>query len=164
MIVRASTTYPFTRYVEVLQNALQREITRLRMPSSSPAIPALDLFYGQMGYHLGWLDAQLLPIQPQTGKLLRPTLLLLAYEVVGANGCTFKREEKLHLGRALPAAVAIEFFHNFTLVHDDIQDGDRERRHRPTAWAVFGTPLALNLGNGLASLSHLTLLSLFDEG
>jgi geranylgeranyl diphosphate synthase, type I len=164
MIVRASTTYPFTRYVEVLQNALQREITRLRMPSSSPAIPALDLFYGQMGYHLGWLDAQLLPIQPQTGKLLRPTLLLLAYEVAGANGCTFKREEKLHLGRALPAAVAIEFFHNFTLVHDDIQDGDRERRHRPTAWAVFGTPLALNLGNGLASLSHLTLLSLFDEG
>src|SRR5690348_4815095 len=127
MTVRASTTYLFTRYVELLQSALQREITRLRRPSSSPVIPALDLFYGQMGYHLGWLDAQLLPIQPHTGKLLRPTLLLLAYEVAGANGCTFKREEKLHLGRALPAAVAIEFFHNFTLVHDDIQDGDRER-------------------------------------
>jgi geranylgeranyl diphosphate synthase type I len=117
-----------------------------------------------MGYHLGWLDAQFLPVQPQTGKLLRPTLLLLAYEAAGANGCTFKREEKLHLGRALPAAVAIELFHNFTLIHDDIEDGDRERRHRPTPWVVFGMPLALNLGDGLASLSHLALLTLFDEG
>jgi geranylgeranyl diphosphate synthase, type I len=164
MTVRASTTYLFTRYVELIQNALQREITRLRKSSSSLVIPVLDSFYGQMGYHLGWLDAQLLPVQPQTGKLLRPTLLLLAYEAAGANGCTFNREEKLHLGRALPAAVAIELFHNFTLVHDDIEDGDWERRHRPTAWAVFGTPLALNLGNGLASLSHLALLTLFDEG
>lgn len=160
MTVQASMTYLFTRYVELIQNALQREITQLRKPS----YPVLDSFYGQMGYHLGWLDAQLLPIQPQTGKLLRPTLLLLAYEVAGANGCTFKREDKLHLGRALPAAVAIELFHNFTLVHDDIEDGDRERRHRPTAWAVFGTPLALNLGDGLASLSRLTLLTGFDEG
>jgi geranylgeranyl diphosphate synthase, type I len=164
MNFQASKTYLFTRYVELLQNALQREITRLRKPPSSLVIPGLDSFYGQMGYHLGWLDAQLLPVQPQTGKLLRPTLLLLAYETAGANGFAFKREEKLHLERALPAAVAIELFHNFTLVHDDIEDGDRERRHRPTAWAVFGTPLALNLGNGLASLSHLTLLTLFDEG
>lgn len=164
MNFQASKTCLFTRYVELLQCALQREIMRLRKSSSSLIIPELDTFYGQMGYHLGWLDAHLLPIQPQTGKLLRPTLLLLAYEVAGANGCTFEREEKLHLDRALPAAVAVELFHNFTLVHDDIQDGDRERRHRPTAWAVFGTPLALNLGNGLASLSHLILLTLFDEG
>ncbi len=164
MTVRVSSTYLFTRYVELIQNALQREITRLRKPSSSLVIPVLDTFYGQMGYHLGWLDAQLLPVQPQTGKLLRPTLLLLAYEAVGANGCTFKRKEKLHLGRALPAAVAIELFHNFTLVHDDIEDGDRERRHRPTAWTVFGTPLALNLGDGLASLSRLALFTLCDEG
>jgi geranylgeranyl diphosphate synthase type I len=164
MTVQASSTYLFTRYVELIQNALQREITRLREPSSSLVIPVLDSFYGQMGYQLGWLDAQLLPVQPQTGKLLRPTLLLLAYEAAGANGCTFKREEKLHLGRALPAAVAIELFHNFTLVHDDVEDGDRERRHRPTPWAVFGIPLALNLGDGLASLSRLALLTLFDEG
>lgn len=164
MTARASTMYLFTRYMELIQNALQREVTRLRTPPSSLVTPGLDSFYGQMGYHLGWLDAQLLPAQPQTGKLLRPTLLLLAYEAAGANGCTFKREEKLHLGRALPAAVAIELFHNFTLVHDDIEDGDQERRHRPTAWAVFGLPLALNLGDGLASLSRLTLLTLCDEG
>jgi geranylgeranyl diphosphate synthase type I len=68
------------------------------------------------------------------------------------------------LQRALPAAVAIELLHNFTLIHDDIEDGDRERRSRPTAWAVFGIPHAINLGDGLASLSRLALFALLDKG
>jgi geranylgeranyl diphosphate synthase type I len=156
--------YLFTRYVELLQNALQREIAQLRMHSSSLAIPELDSFYGQLGYHLGWLDAHFVPVQHNTGKLLRPTLLLLAYEAAGACETTSKREEKAHLDRALPAAVAIELLHNFTLIHDDIEDGDRERRFRPTAWAVFGIPQAINLGDGLAGLSRLALFTLLDEG
>src|SRR5258707_515007 len=164
MTVRVPTTYLFTRYVELLQNALQREVARLRMHSSSLAIPELDSFYGQLGYHLGWLDAHFVPVQHNTGKLLRPTLLLLAYEAAGACETTSKREEKTHLDRALPAAVAIELFHNFTLIHDDIEDGDRERRSHPTAWAVFGIPQAINLGDGLASLSRLALFTLLDEG
>lgn len=164
MTVRVPTMYLFTRHVELLQNALQREVARLRMSSSSLAIPALDSFYGQLGYHLGWLDAHFVPVQHHTGKLLRPTLLLLAYEAAGACGTTSKREEKTHLDRALPAAVAIELFHNFTLLHDDIEDGDRERRSRPTAWAVFGIPQAINLGDGLASLSRLALFTLLDQG
>jgi geranylgeranyl diphosphate synthase, type I len=164
MSVRVPTTSLFTRYLELLQNALQREIARLRMHSSSLAIPELDSFYGQLGYHLGWLDAHFVPVQHNTGKLLRPTLLLLAYEAAGACETTSKREEKTHLDRALPAAVAIELLHNFTLIHDDIEDGDRERRSRPTAWAVFGIPQAINLGDGLASLSRLALFKLLDEG
>ena len=164
MNVRVPTTYQFTRYVELLQNALQREVARLRMHSSSLAIPALDSFYGQLGYHLGWLDTHFVPVQHNTGKLLRPTLLLLAYEAAGACETTSKREERTHLDRALPAAVAIELLHNFTLVHDDIEDGDRERRSRPTAWAAFGIPQAINLGDGLASLSRLALFRLIDEG
>jgi geranylgeranyl diphosphate synthase, type I len=164
MSVRVPTTYLFTRYVELLQNALQREVARLRMHSSSPAIPELDSFYGQVGYHLGWLDTHFVPVQHNTGKLLRPTLLLLAYEAAGAYEATSKREEKTHLDRALPAAVAIELCHNFTLIHDDIEDGDRERRSRPTAWAVYGIPQAINLGDGLASLSRLALFTLLDEG
>lgn len=164
MTIRVMTTYLFTRYVELLQNALQKEVARLGMHSSSLAIPALDSFYGQLGYHLGWLDAHFVPAQHNTGKLLRPTLLLLAYEAAGACEATSKREEKTHLDRALPAAVAIELFHNFTLIHDDIEDGDRERRSRPTAWAVFGIPQAINLGDGLASLSRLALFTLLDEG
>jgi len=164
MSVRVPTTYLFTRYVELLQNALQREVARLRMHSSTLAIPELDSFYGQLGYHLGWLDAHFLPVQHNTGKLLRPTLLLLAYEAAGACETTSQREEKTHLARALPAAVAIELLHNFTLLHDDIEDGDRERRSRPTAWAVFGIPQVINLGDGLASLSRLALFALLDEG
>ncbi len=164
MNIRVPTTYLFTRYVELLQNTLQREVARLRMHSSSLAIPELDSFYGQLGYHLGWLDAHFVPVQQNTGKLLRPTLLLLAYEAAGACETTSQREEKAHLDRALPAAVAIELLHNFTLIHDDIEDGDRERRSRPTAWAVFGIPQAINLGDGLASLSRLALFSLLDKG
>lgn len=159
-----STHYQFSRYVKFMQNALQREVARLRMHSSSPAIPELDSFYGQLGYHLGWLDTHFMPVQPNTGKLLRPTLLLLAYEAAGACGAISQREEQTHLERALPAAVAIELLHNFTLIHDDIEDGDRERRSRPTAWAVFGIPQAINLGDGLASLSRLTLFTLLDQG
>ncbi len=157
-------TYRFTRYVELLQSALTREVTRLRMASSSLAITALDSFYGQVGYHLGWLDAHFVPVQYTTGKLLRPTLLLLAYEAAGACETGSKREEKAHLERALPAAIAIELFHNFTLIHDDIEDGDRERRSRPTAWTVFGIPQAINLGDGLACLSRLALFALLDKG
>lgn len=164
MSVGVPTTYLFTRYVELLQNALQREVARLRMHSSSLAIPELDSFYGQLGYHLGWLDAHFAPVQHNAGKLLRPTLLLLAYEAAGACEATSKREERTHLAHVLPAAVAIELLHNFTLIHDDIEDGDRERRSRPTAWAVFGTPQAINLGDGLASLSHQALFTLLDEG
>jgi len=164
MSVRIPTTYLFTRYVELLQNTLQQEVARLSMHSSSLAIPALDSLYGQMGYHLGWLDAQFVPVQHRTGKLLRPTLLLLAYEAAGACQSTAKREAKTHLDRALPAALAIELFHNFTLLHDDIEDADRERRHRPTAWAVYGIPQAINLGDGLASLSRLALFRLLDQG
>ena len=164
MAVRVPTTYLFTRYVEFLQSALQREVARLRMHSSSLAISALDSFYGQLGYHLGWLDAHFVPVQHNPGKLLRPTLLLLAYEAAGACESISQREERIHLARALPAAVAIELFHNFTLIHDDIEDGDRERRSRPTAWAVFGIPQAINLGDGLASLSRLALFALLDAG
>jgi geranylgeranyl diphosphate synthase type I len=134
------------------------------MHSSALAIPALNSFYGQMGYHLGWLDAHFVPIQHTTGKLLRPTLLLLAYEAVGAYSTTSQRAKQTHLARALPAAVAIELFHNFTLIHDDIEDGDRERRSRPTAWATFGIPQAINLGDGLACLSRLALFTLLDRG
>jgi geranylgeranyl diphosphate synthase type I len=134
------------------------------MHSSSLPIPELDSFYGQLGYHLGWLDAHFMPVAYHTGKLLRPTLLLLAYEAAGACKTTSQREEQTHLLRALPAAIAIELLHNFTLIHDDIEDADRERRFRPTAWAVFGIPQAINLGDGLAGLSRMALFTLLDEG
>ncbi len=72
------------------------------------------------------------------GKLLRPALCLAACQAVGG-----RKEE------AVPAAAAIEMFHNFTLIHDDIEDCSRLRRGKPCMHIKYGLPLALNAGDGL---------------
>jgi geranylgeranyl diphosphate synthase type I len=68
------------------------------------------------------------------------------------------------LRRALPAAAAIELTHNFTLIHDDIQDSDAERRHRPTMWKLWGIPQAINAGDGLFAMARMALWDSLDEG
>jgi geranylgeranyl diphosphate synthase type I len=123
-----------------------------------------DSFYGQIQYHLGWVDADLVPTQSNTGKLLRSTLVLMAYEIAGAWGLTPETTGTEHLQRALPAAAAVELTHNFTLIHDDIEDGDTERRHRPTVWTIWGMPQAINTGDGLHSLARLVLWKVLDRG
>ena len=65
---------------------------------------------------------------------------------------------------ALPAGAALELLHNFSLIHDDIEDGDRTRRGRPTLWAVWGVPQAINAGDALFSLAELAMLRLVDGG
>ena len=65
---------------------------------------------------------------------------------------------------ALPGAAAVELGHNFSLVHDDIEDSDAERRHRPTLWAIWGVPLAINAGDALFALSRLALYRALDAG
>lgn len=109
--------------------------------------------YGFMRYHLGWEDAEGNPIDGPTGKLLRPLLCLLSCEAVGGDS-----------RRALPAAAALEFLHNFTLVHDDIQDASPKRHGRDTVWSLWGQALAINVGDGLYALAHAALLALTDEG
>ncbi len=122
-------------------------------------------FYEYMCYHLGWVDATFAPVSSNPGKLLRPTLLLLAYEAAGANGLDgYSSSDTAYLARALPAAAALEFTHNFTLIHDDIEDGDVERRHRATLWKVWGIPQALNAGDGMFALARLTLWGVLERG
>ncbi|HEY2562246.1 MAG TPA: polyprenyl synthetase family protein, partial [Acidimicrobiales bacterium] len=58
----------------------------------------------------------------------------------------------------IPGAVAIELVHNFSLLHDDIIDEDRDRRHRPTVWAQFGIGSAIIAGDALAALAVQVLL------
>jgi geranylgeranyl diphosphate synthase type I len=89
------------------------------------------------GYQLGWWDADGTPTQGG-GKAVRPTLALLAAEAVAGNP-----------RRAVPAAVAVELVHNFSLLHDDIMDRDVERRHRPTGWVAFGEGQAILAGNAM---------------
>ncbi len=69
-----------------------------------------------------------------------------------------------YLERALPAAVAIELTHNFTLIYDDIEDSDAERRHRPTLWKLWGVPQAINAGDGMFSLARLILWNVLEKG
>jgi geranylgeranyl diphosphate synthase, type I len=104
--------------------------------------------YAMIRYHLG-LDGSGAPM----GKRMRPLLGLLAYASIAGEHT-----------RALPGAAAVELGHNFSLVHDDIEDGDRERRHRPTVWALHGVPQAINTGDMLFSLSRMALHRLTDLG
>jgi geranylgeranyl diphosphate synthase type I len=110
--------------------------------------PATAGVYEQVRYHLG-LDGQ----SGVSGKRMRPLLGLLAYASIAGD----------HRA-ALPGAAAVELGHNFSLVHDDIEDGDRERRHRPTLWSLHGIPQAINSGDMLFSLSRVALHRLTDLG
>ncbi len=104
--------------------------------------------YEMVRYHLG-LDRSGAP----AGKRMRPLLGLLAYASISGD-----------YRRALPGAAAVELGHNFSLVHDDIEDGDRERHHRPTVWALHGVPQAINTGDMLFSLSRTALHRLTELG
>ena len=98
-------------------------------------------------YHFGWVEADGSPSTAGPGKGLRPALAVLSAEAVGADGAV-----------AVPGAAAVELVHNFSLVHDDIVDGDVERRHRPTVWAVFGVDDAVISGDALHNLAFQVLL------
>ncbi|HEX6339683.1 family 2 encapsulin nanocompartment cargo protein polyprenyl transferase [Umezawaea sp.] len=93
-------------------------------------------------YHFGWADRHGEPDTGRPGKAIRPALVVLAAKAVGG------RPEA-----AVPAAVAVELVHNFSLLHDDVMDRDRVRRHRPTAWTVFGEAPAILVGDALLALA-----------
>ncbi|MGH3914046.1 MAG: polyprenyl synthetase family protein [Pseudonocardiaceae bacterium] len=91
-----------------------------------------------VGYHFGWWDPDGQTAGSLGGKVIRPALALeCAHAVAGAPD------------PAVAGAVAVELAHNFTLLHDDVMDQDRTRRHRPAAWAVFGTSNAILAGDAL---------------
>ncbi|MEV3855135.1 family 2 encapsulin nanocompartment cargo protein polyprenyl transferase [Streptomyces sp. NPDC050095] len=89
-------------------------------------------------YHFGWEHADGTPAAGNAGKAVRPALVLAAARALGG-----------HEGRAVRAAAAVELTHNFTLLHDDVMDRDATRRHRATAWTVFGDADAILAGDAL---------------
>jgi geranylgeranyl diphosphate synthase type I len=103
-----------------------------------------------LAYHLGWegegagKDAQ--------GKRIRPLLLLLSAAAVGGDWRA-----------CLPAAAAVELVHNFSLIHDDIQDHSRLRRGRPTLWVRWGVPQAINTGDLMFTLAHFSMFDLLPS-
>jgi geranylgeranyl diphosphate synthase type I len=113
----------------------------------------LSPYYGIMQYHMGWLDADFGLIQALGGKRLRPLLCLLTCEAVGGQ-----------IEHALPAAAAIELVHNFTLIHDDIEDHSATRRHRTTVWKLWGIEHGINCGDGMFAAALLRLSRLYERG
>jgi geranylgeranyl diphosphate synthase type I len=98
-------------------------------------------------FHHGWADAQGRPTGSDGGKGFRPALAVLSAEVVGGDAA-----------HGVPGAVAVELVHNYSLIHDDVIDGDTERRHKPAVWSLFGVGRAIIVGDALVALAHQVIL------
>jgi geranylgeranyl diphosphate synthase type I len=103
--------------------------------------------YHMLAYHLGWEGEG--AGEEARGKRIRPLLLLLTCSAAGGQW-----------GRALPAAAGVELLHNFSLIHDDIEDNSPLRRGRPTVWNIWGISQAINAGDAMFTLAHLVMLRL----
>lgn len=137
-------TFDPTPYLEAVEREL-RDLLAAPAQACSGAASNVPL-YQMMRYHMGWANAELEPEEAPRGKRLRPLFCLLACEAAGGDW-----------QRALPAAAAVELIHNFSLVHDDIEDNSDERRHRPTVWSLWGLAQGVNTGDTLWILSQLAL-------
>ena len=131
----------FARY----KSWVEEELSRSVLSTESVGL------YVLLQYHMGWVDrwGNQGRSAISQGKALRPTLCLFACEALSQD-----------FTRAVPAAAALELIHNFSLIHDDIQDQDQERRHQPTVWHLWGVPKALVAGNGMQSAGDLALLNM----
>lgn len=110
-------------------------------------------YYQMMEYHLGWRNPELMPTQGNPGKLLRPQLCLLACRAAGGDAA-----------QALPAAAALQLIHDFSLIHDDIEDNSSTRRGQPTVWSLWGLAQGINVGDGMFVLAHMALYRLSAAG
>jgi len=131
---------PLLSHIEL---ELQRQVSRLDQPRTKP-------FHEMLTYHMGWTGDGAGP--EATGKRIRPLMVLLCSSACGASWQL-----------ALPAAAAIELVHNFSLVHDDIQDNSPKRRGRDTAWVKWGTPMAINVGDALFVISSQAIIDLKEN-
>lgn len=136
----------FARYLSAIDDEMRHVV-------ATPSDPALKTFYGMLHYHLGWVDQNFQPAIADSGKRLRPIFTLLTCQAGGGDWQA-----------ALPAAAAIELLHNFSLIHDDIEDGDRTRRGRATLWAIWGQSQAINAGDALFTLAHIALSGMVSRG
>lgn len=107
---------------------------------------AFAAYYGMFRYHLGWTDEKFNAVAADPGKRVRPLICLVASEALGGDW-----------HRALPVAASIELVHNFSLIHDDIEDDSDTRRGRQAVWKVWGLAQGLNAGDGMFVLSRLAL-------
>jgi geranylgeranyl diphosphate synthase type I len=131
---------PLLSHIEL---ELQKQVSRLDQPRTGP-------FHEMLTYHMGWTGEGAGP--EATGKRIRPLMVLLCAAACGEDW-----------QRTLPAAAAVELVHNFSLVHDDIQDNSPKRRGRDTAWVKWGAPMAINVGDALFVLSNQAIIDLKEN-
>lgn len=120
-----------------IEDEMRAVLTRLNGPRYAE-------MQAMLTYHLGWEGEGAGP--KARGKRVRPLLLLLATAAVGGSW-----------EAALPAAAAVELVHNFSLIHDDIQDRSDTRRGRPTVWRKWGIAQAINAGDAMFTLAFVAL-------
>ena len=132
------------KFRSLLLPATEQALTKAVDAASAPGQEAL---FRMITYHLGWEGKGSGP--KAVGKRVRSTLLLLTCAAAGGDWS---------LG--LPAAASVELLHNFSLIHDDIQDQSEMRRGRRTLWAMHGAAQAINAGDAMFSLAHLSLTEL----
>jgi geranylgeranyl diphosphate synthase type I len=134
---------PLLSHIEL---ELQKQISRLDQPPTKP-------FHEMLTYHMGWTGEGAGP--EATGKRIRPLLVLLT--CLASSGAGDKERE---WQAALPASAAVELVHNFSLVHDDIQDNSDKRRGRTATWVKWGAPMAINVGDALFVMSNQAIIDL----
>lgn len=141
----------FTQLSALALPAIEDELRAV--VGGSPA--ELHAYYLMMRYHMGWVDEHDAPLHDPhaTGKRIRPLLCGLACQAAGGEWPA-----------ALPMAAAIELLHNFSLLHDDIQDNSPLRRGRPTVWQLWGVAQAINAGDAMFTLAHLAPHRLAERG
>ncbi len=123
-----------------IEKELQDQVARLDARNTLP-------FHEMLTYHMGWTGEG--AGREATGKRIRPLIVLLATASAGADWKT-----------SLPAAAAVELVHNFSLVHDDVQDNSEKRRGRPTVWTKWGVPMAINVGDALFVIANQAVMDL----
>lgn len=138
------------KFMEEMLPAVERE---MKSVLRADGVPKTNTFYGMMHYHMGWVDADLKPGGGKGGKRIRPVLCLLSCAAAGGQW-----------QQAVPAGAAVELLHNFTLIHDDIQDASPTRRGRPAVWKLWGVPQAINCGDCMFALAHSAVYRLSDQG
>ncbi len=132
------------QHIEIMLPAIEKElqdqVARLEAKTTLP-------FHDMLTYHMGWTGEG--AGREATGKRIRPLIVLLVTASVGADWKT-----------SLPAAAAVELVHNFSLVHDDVQDNSEKRRGRPTIWTKWGVPMAINVGDALFVIANQAVMDL----
>lgn len=133
--------------IDEMRSAVRANLQRLIVLTGTHGAETLQTM---LAYQMGW-EGKDSSVQTE-GKKIRPLLVTLSTEASGGVWT-----------RAVPAASAVELIHNFSLIHDDIEDQSETRRGRPTVWKQWGTAQAINAGDAIFSLANLALIELDEE-